>query len=118
MSWLRRIQRIPLSRTPIAKNELTVPVTGRLHLRPSATPPSMAVASPLLEAAEGVRSGAVSAEELVTKALKRLDETEGDVGAFLSVQGSAAMEAARQIDRKVWWSGQEPRGPGGGDGVR
>ncbi|CAN0484307.1 unnamed protein product, partial [Scytosiphon promiscuus] len=58
-------------------------------------------ASPLLEAAEAVRSGGVSSEELVIQALKRLDDTEGDVGAFLSVQGRAAMETARAIDRKV-----------------
>ncbi|CAM9135365.1 unnamed protein product, partial [Scytosiphon promiscuus] len=54
-----------------------------------------------LEAAEAVRSGGVSSEELVIQALKRLDDTEGDVGAFLSVQGRAAMETARAIDRKV-----------------
>lgn len=57
--------------------------------------------SPLLEAAEGVRSGRVSSEELVIQALKRLEETEGDVGAFLSVQGRAAVEAAKAIDRQV-----------------
>lgn len=63
---------------------------------------SMASApSPLLEAAEAVRSGRVSSEELVTQALKRLEETEGDVGAFLSVQGRAAVDTARAIDRKV-----------------
>ena len=61
----------------------------------------MAAPSPLLEAAEGVRSGRVSSEELVNQALKRLDETEGGVGAFLSVQGRAAVDAARAIDRKV-----------------
>lgn len=57
--------------------------------------------SPLLEAAEAVRSGRVSSEELVTQALKRLEEVEGDVGAFLSVQGRAAVDTARSIDRKV-----------------
>lgn len=57
--------------------------------------------SPLLEAAEAVRSGRVSSEELVTQALRRLEETEGDVGAFLSVQGRAAVDTARAIDRKV-----------------
>eukprot|EP00904_Undaria_pinnatifida_P007435 jgi/Undpi1/3821/HiC_scaffold_16.g07190.m1 len=60
-----------------------------------------AAPSPLLEAAEAVRSGRVSSEELVTQALKRLEETEGDVGAFLSVQGRAAVDAARGIDQKV-----------------
>lgn len=35
------------------------------------------------------------------QALKRLEETEGDVGAFLSVQGRAAVDTARAIDRKV-----------------
>lgn len=60
-----------------------------------------AAASPLLDAAEGVRSGRVSSEELVTQALQRMEETEGDVGAFLSVQGRAAVETARAIDRKV-----------------
>lgn len=48
-----------------------------------------------------MRSGRVSSEELVTQALKRLEETEGDVGAFLSVQGRAAVDTARAIDRKV-----------------
>lgn len=57
--------------------------------------------SPLLEAAEAVRSGRVSSEELVTQALKRLEEVEGDVGAFLSVQGRAAVDTARSIDQKV-----------------
>ncbi|CAB1117681.1 unnamed protein product [Ectocarpus sp. CCAP 1310/34] len=57
--------------------------------------------SPLLEAAEAVRSGRISSEELVTQALKRLEEVEGDVGAFLSVQGRAAVDTARSIDRKV-----------------
>lgn len=60
-----------------------------------------AAASPLLEAAEAVRSGRVSSEELVTQSLKLLEETEGDVGAFLSVQGRAAIDTARAIDRKV-----------------
>lgn len=60
-----------------------------------------AATSPLLEAAEGVRSGRVPSEELVTQALKRLEETDGDVGAFLSVQGRSAVEAAKEIDRKV-----------------
>lgn len=58
-------------------------------------------ASPLLEAAEAVRTGRVSSEELVNHALKRLEDTEADVGAFLSVQGRAAVETARAIDRKV-----------------
>lgn len=61
----------------------------------------MATPSPLLDSAEAVRSGRVSSEELVTKALERLDETEGDVAAFLSVQGRAAVDAAREIDQKV-----------------
>ncbi|CAM9148172.1 unnamed protein product, partial [Hapterophycus canaliculatus] len=58
-------------------------------------------ACPLLEAAEAVRSGRVSSEELVTQALKRLEDSEGDVGAFLSVQGRAALETARAIDQRV-----------------
>eukprot|EP00752_Nemacystus_decipiens_P009166 g8188.t1 len=63
---------------------------------------SMASApSPLVEAAEAVRSGRVSSEELVTRALKRLEETEGEVGAFLSVQGRAAVDTAKAIDKKV-----------------
>lgn len=61
----------------------------------------MATPSPLLGAAEAVRSGSTSSEELVTQALRRLDETEEEVGAFLSVQGRAAVEAAREIDSKV-----------------
>lgn len=63
---------------------------------------SMMAGSPtLLGAADGVRSGTVSSEELVVEALKRLDETEAEVGAFLSVQGRAAIDTAREIDRKV-----------------
>ncbi|CAM9912328.1 unnamed protein product [Discosporangium mesarthrocarpum] len=58
-------------------------------------------ASPIREAAEGVRTGRVTSEQLVLDALKRMDETEEQVGAFLSVQGRAAVEAARDIDRKV-----------------
>lgn len=56
---------------------------------------------PLLESAEAVRCGRVSSEELVTQALKRVEETEEDVGAFLSVQGRAAVDTARAIDRKA-----------------
>lgn len=62
---------------------------------------SMAASSPLVDAAEAVRSGRVSSEELVIQALTRLDEREASVGAFLSVQGRAAVDAARQIDVKV-----------------
>lgn len=59
----------------------------------------------ILDAAERVRSGAVTSEELVVQALKRIEETEGQLGAFLSVQGRAAIETARDVDRKV---GQTP----------
>lgn len=55
----------------------------------------------ILEAAERVKSGAVTSEELVVQALKRIEETEGQLGAFLSVQGRAAIETARDVDRKV-----------------
>ena len=55
----------------------------------------------LLGAAEAVRSGRVSSEQLVIQALERLDEADGEVGAFLSVQGPAAVEAAKRIDRKA-----------------
>ncbi|CAN0236950.1 unnamed protein product [Ascophyllum nodosum] len=55
----------------------------------------------LLGAAEAVRSGRVSSEQLVIQALERLDEADGEVGAFLSVQGPAAVEAAKRIDRKI-----------------
>lgn len=52
-----------------------------------------------------MRSGRVSSEELVNQALKRLEDTEGDVAAFLSVQGRAAVETAKAIDRKVCCKG-------------
>lgn len=55
----------------------------------------------ILDAAERVRSGAATSEELVVQALKRIEETEGQLGAFLSVQGRAAIETARDVDRKV-----------------
>lgn len=61
----------------------------------------MSASGTLLGAADAVRSGTVSSEELVAEALARLDDTEADVGAFLSVQGRAAIEAARELDRKV-----------------
>lgn len=61
----------------------------------------MTNSTPLLDAAEAVRSGRVSSEQLVIEALERLEKTEGQVGAFLSVQGRAAVDAARRIDRKV-----------------
>lgn len=61
----------------------------------------MTNSAPLLDAAEAVRSGRVSSEQLVIEALERMEETEGQVGAFLSVQGHAAVDVARRIDRKV-----------------
>lgn len=67
----------------------------------------MATSRTLLGAADGVRSGTVSSEELVLEALKRVEETEADVGAFLSVQGRAAVDAAREVDRKVRVVGDE-----------
>lgn len=59
------------------------------------------MASTVVEAAEAVRSGSITSEELVSQSLARLEETDAAVGAFLSVQGRAAVEAARQLDRKV-----------------
>lgn len=62
--------------------------------------PTMATSS-IQEAANDVRSRRVTSEELVTRCLKRLEETEAEVGAFLSVQGRDAVRVARELDRKV-----------------
>jgi aspartyl-tRNA(Asn)/glutamyl-tRNA(Gln) amidotransferase subunit A len=54
----------------------------------------------VVELAERVRSGAVSAEKVTEQALARVGALDGDVHAFLAVAGDAALEQARDVDRK------------------
>jgi aspartyl-tRNA(Asn)/glutamyl-tRNA(Gln) amidotransferase subunit A len=57
--------------------------------------------------AEDVRSGRIGARELVTHALTRIDDLNGDVNAFVAVDDTAALEAATQIDDMVA-AGRDP----------
>jgi len=52
-----------------------------------------------LEIAEGVRSGAFSAEEVTREYLDRIVERDSEICAFLSVDAEGALESARIIDR-------------------
>lgn len=55
--------------------------------------------SSLAEAAERVRAGELTATDLVDASLARIDQTDGDVGAFASVQADAARARAAELDR-------------------
>ncbi|KAG5192131.1 Glutamyl-tRNA amidotransferase subunit A [Tribonema minus] len=57
--------------------------------------------SPLSDAVRAVKSGQRSAESLVQESLDRIAAADGKVAAYLSVQGEAALEAARVIDNAV-----------------
>jgi aspartyl-tRNA(Asn)/glutamyl-tRNA(Gln) amidotransferase subunit A len=48
-----------------------------------------------------VRSGEVSARELVSHALARIDRLDGDINAFTAVDGDAAMAAAAALDERI-----------------
>ncbi|KAJ8900945.1 hypothetical protein NDN08_000242 [Rhodosorus marinus] len=52
-----------------------------------------------LEIAEGVRSGAFSAEEVTREYLDRIVDRDSEICAFLSVDAEEALESARRIDR-------------------
>jgi amidase len=52
---------------------------------------------PALELAEMVRSGELTAQELVAESLRRIDEREPVIGAFTHVAHEAAMSAAQDI---------------------
>lgn len=51
-----------------------------------------------VDAAEAVRCGQISAEELVQACLQRIDEVEADVGAWQHQDPELALEQARQAD--------------------
>ena len=53
----------------------------------------------LTEAAEAVRAKAVTATDLVEACLARIEQTEGSVGAFASVQSDEARAEAARLDR-------------------
>jgi aspartyl-tRNA(Asn)/glutamyl-tRNA(Gln) amidotransferase subunit A len=53
-----------------------------------------------LELARDVKSGALGAEELTRAALERIDGKNAALGAFLSVQADAALDAARKVDAR------------------
>lgn len=57
--------------------------------------------------AEQVRNGKLSARELVGHALARIEATNGELNAFVAVNGEAALDAAAGIDRAVA-SGEDP----------
>jgi Asp-tRNA(Asn)/Glu-tRNA(Gln) amidotransferase A subunit family amidase len=48
-----------------------------------------------------VRSGTLSARELVAHALDRIEALDGDINAFTAVDGDAAMAAAASVDERV-----------------
>jgi aspartyl-tRNA(Asn)/glutamyl-tRNA(Gln) amidotransferase subunit A len=56
--------------------------------------------SGVIEIAEGVRSGAASAETIAEQALARVGAFDGDIHAFLAVARDTALEQARSVDRK------------------
>ena len=51
------------------------------------------------EAAEGVREGRFSAVELVTAALKRIEETDADIRAWVHLDAEGALQQAAEMDR-------------------
>jgi Asp-tRNA(Asn)/Glu-tRNA(Gln) amidotransferase A subunit family amidase len=55
----------------------------------------------LAELAAGVRSKAVSARELVTHALSRIDALNPSINAFVAVDGERALDEAARIDEAV-----------------
>jgi aspartyl-tRNA(Asn)/glutamyl-tRNA(Gln) amidotransferase subunit A len=54
----------------------------------------------LVELADGVRSGELSAEALTSEALERIARHDDRLGAFLHVAGEQAIERARSIDAR------------------
>ena len=52
------------------------------------------------EIAAAVRSGDVSATEIVTSALERITARDGEIGAFTSVTADRAVKEAAEVDRK------------------
>lgn len=54
-----------------------------------------------VELAQLIASGEVSSEEVTRVHLERIKEVDGDVHAFLYVDDSNALEAARQVDKNI-----------------
>ncbi|WP_395308165.1 amidase family protein [Mycobacterium sp. AMU20-3851] len=58
-------------------------------------------ATTVIETADLVRSGQVSAQDTVARALTVIEETNGALNAFIHVDGERAMDWARDVDRVV-----------------
>ena len=52
----------------------------------------------LVEAAAAVRTGDTTATELVSQCLERIETSDGDLQAFVSVQASDALARAAELD--------------------
>ena len=53
------------------------------------------------EIRDSVRSGRISAAEVATAALKRIEEADSRLGAFITVQPDRVLERAREVDRRA-----------------
>jgi aspartyl-tRNA(Asn)/glutamyl-tRNA(Gln) amidotransferase subunit A len=53
------------------------------------------------EIRDSVRSGSVSAVEVAAAALKRIEEADSRLGAFITVQPERVLERAREVDRRA-----------------
>ena len=53
------------------------------------------------QVAAGIRNRDFSAEEYVQQLLERIEKVEPKVNAFITVNGDAALERARQLDRRI-----------------
>ena len=63
----------------------------------------------VVESADMIRGGSISAEELMEGLLARCDALEGALKAWVTLDGDAAMAAARERDREL--ASEGPRGP-------
>ena len=50
---------------------------------------------------DAVNSGKISAREAVEAALRRIEEVDGDLGGFLTIDSTRVLERADMIDRSV-----------------
>jgi aspartyl-tRNA(Asn)/glutamyl-tRNA(Gln) amidotransferase subunit A len=50
---------------------------------------------------DSVRSGSVSAVEVAASALRRIEEADSRLGAFISVQADRVLERAKEVDRRA-----------------
>ncbi len=62
----------------------------------------------VFEAAESIRSGAISAAELMEALLERCDALDNDLKVWVTLDGDAALKAARDRDREL--AAEGPRG--------